>query len=84
MDPSSNFYNYRTALRGAAQRSLTAHSSREKVCAERSCTHGRAAVCCSEMQRELPPRAALTCSHLREKLMYYGNVYALPHREGEC
>ncbi|KAG8593695.1 hypothetical protein GDO81_000920 [Engystomops pustulosus] len=32
MDPSSNFYNYRTALRGAAQRSLTAHSSREKVC----------------------------------------------------
>lgn len=31
MDPSSNFYNYRTALRGAAQRSLTAHSSREKV-----------------------------------------------------
>ncbi|XP_025145622.2 ras-GEF domain-containing family member 1B isoform X4 [Bubalus bubalis] len=30
MDPSSNFYNYRTALRGAAQRSLTAHSSREK------------------------------------------------------
>lgn len=32
MDPSSNFYNYRTALRGAAQRSLTAHSNREKVC----------------------------------------------------
>lgn len=31
MDPSSNFYNYRTALRGAAQRSLTAHSNREKV-----------------------------------------------------
>lgn len=31
MDPSSNFYNYRTALRGATQRSLTAHSSREKV-----------------------------------------------------
>ncbi|ELK16416.1 Ras-GEF domain-containing family member 1B [Pteropus alecto] len=31
MDPSSNFYNYRTALRGAAQRSLTAHSSREKI-----------------------------------------------------
>ncbi|KAL8206702.1 UNVERIFIED_CONTAM: Ras-GEF domain-containing member 1B, partial [Gekko kuhli] len=30
MDPSSNFYNYRTALRGAAQRSLTAHSNREK------------------------------------------------------
>ncbi|NXX65722.1 RGF1B protein, partial [Spizella passerina] len=32
MDPSSNFYNYRTALRGATQRSLTAHSNREKVC----------------------------------------------------
>ena len=31
MDPSSNFYNYRTALRGATQRSITAHSSREKV-----------------------------------------------------
>ncbi|KAM4709155.1 ras-GEF domain-containing family member 1B [Discoglossus pictus] len=31
MDPSSNFYNYRTALRGAAQRSLTAHSNREKI-----------------------------------------------------
>ncbi|XP_072480028.1 ras-GEF domain-containing family member 1B isoform X1 [Notamacropus eugenii] len=31
MDPSSNFYNYRTALRAAAQRSLTAHSSREKI-----------------------------------------------------
>ncbi|XP_034781192.2 ras-GEF domain-containing family member 1B isoform X2 [Acipenser ruthenus] len=31
MDPSSNFYNYRTALRGATQRSLTAHSSREKI-----------------------------------------------------
>ncbi|XP_029455994.1 ras-GEF domain-containing family member 1B isoform X2 [Rhinatrema bivittatum] len=31
MDPSSNFYNYRTALRGAAQRSLMAHSNREKI-----------------------------------------------------
>ncbi|XP_078532751.1 ras-GEF domain-containing family member 1B [Lissotriton helveticus] len=31
MDPSSNFYNYRTALRGAAQRSLTAHSNQEKI-----------------------------------------------------
>uniref|UniRef100_G3N446 RasGEF domain family member 1B n=1 Tax=Gasterosteus aculeatus aculeatus TaxID=481459 RepID=G3N446_GASAC len=31
MDPSSNFYNYRTALRGATQRSVTANSSREKV-----------------------------------------------------
>ncbi|XP_028851072.1 ras-GEF domain-containing family member 1B-A isoform X1 [Denticeps clupeoides] len=31
MDPSSNFYNYRTALRGANQRSITAHSSREKI-----------------------------------------------------
>uniref|UniRef100_A0A8C6P1L8 RasGEF domain family member 1B n=1 Tax=Nothobranchius furzeri TaxID=105023 RepID=A0A8C6P1L8_NOTFU len=31
MDPSSNFYNYRTALRGAMQRSLTANSSREKI-----------------------------------------------------
>nr|XP_031360552.1 ras-GEF domain-containing family member 1B-like isoform X2 [Lonchura striata domestica] len=31
MDPSSNFYNYRTALRGATQRSLTAHSNREKI-----------------------------------------------------
>lgn len=31
MDPSSNFYNYRTALRGATQRSITANSSREKV-----------------------------------------------------
>ncbi|XP_072108000.1 ras-GEF domain-containing family member 1B-A isoform X1 [Mobula birostris] len=31
MDPSSNFYNYRTALRGAAQRSTTAHSTREKI-----------------------------------------------------
>ncbi|XP_070089806.1 ras-GEF domain-containing family member 1C isoform X1 [Equus przewalskii] len=30
MDPTGNFYNYRTALRGAAHRSLTAHSSREK------------------------------------------------------
>ncbi|KAG7240444.1 hypothetical protein INR49_026877 [Caranx melampygus] len=32
MDPSSNFYNYRTALRGATQRSITANSSREKLC----------------------------------------------------
>uniref|UniRef100_A0A8C9XPD8 RasGEF domain family member 1B n=1 Tax=Sander lucioperca TaxID=283035 RepID=A0A8C9XPD8_SANLU len=31
MDPSSNFYNYRTALRGATQRSITANSSREKI-----------------------------------------------------
>lgn len=31
MDPSSNFSNYRTALRGATQRSETAHSSQEKV-----------------------------------------------------
>jgi len=31
MDPTGNFYNYRTALRGAAHRSLTAHSNREKV-----------------------------------------------------
>uniref|UniRef100_A0A8B9KAK6 RasGEF domain family member 1B n=1 Tax=Astyanax mexicanus TaxID=7994 RepID=A0A8B9KAK6_ASTMX len=31
MDPSSNFYNYRTALRGATQRSITAHTSREKI-----------------------------------------------------
>ncbi|XP_020657952.3 ras-GEF domain-containing family member 1A isoform X2 [Pogona vitticeps] len=31
MDPSSNFCNYRTALQGAAQRSQTAHSSREKI-----------------------------------------------------
>ncbi|XP_061732943.1 ras-GEF domain-containing family member 1B-B-like [Nerophis ophidion] len=31
MDPSSNFSNYRTALRGATQRSETAHSSEEKI-----------------------------------------------------
>uniref|UniRef100_A0A6Q2YXM4 Ras-GEF domain-containing protein n=1 Tax=Esox lucius TaxID=8010 RepID=A0A6Q2YXM4_ESOLU len=31
MDPSSNFYNYRTALRGATQRSRTANSNREKI-----------------------------------------------------
>ncbi|XP_051924951.1 ras-GEF domain-containing family member 1B-A isoform X2 [Hippocampus zosterae] len=31
MDPSGNFYNYRTALRGATQRSVTANSSREKM-----------------------------------------------------
>uniref|UniRef100_A0A668SST8 RasGEF domain family member 1B n=1 Tax=Oreochromis aureus TaxID=47969 RepID=A0A668SST8_OREAU len=31
MDPSSNFSNYRTALRGANQRSETAHSSQEKI-----------------------------------------------------
>ncbi|KAF5918120.1 hypothetical protein HPG69_018461 [Diceros bicornis minor] len=30
-DPTGNFCNYRTALRGAAHRSLTAHSSREKI-----------------------------------------------------
>ncbi|ROL46710.1 Ras-GEF domain-containing family member 1B-B [Anabarilius grahami] len=29
MDPSSNFYSYRTALRGATQRSSTAHTSQE-------------------------------------------------------
>uniref|UniRef100_A0AAZ3PKY1 Uncharacterized protein n=1 Tax=Oncorhynchus tshawytscha TaxID=74940 RepID=A0AAZ3PKY1_ONCTS len=31
MDPSGNFYNYRTALRGATQRSRTANSTREKI-----------------------------------------------------
>ncbi|CAG01198.1 unnamed protein product [Tetraodon nigroviridis] len=31
MDPTGNFYNYRTALRGAAHRSRTANSNREKV-----------------------------------------------------
>uniref|UniRef100_A0A4W5M794 RasGEF domain family, member 1Bb n=1 Tax=Hucho hucho TaxID=62062 RepID=A0A4W5M794_9TELE len=31
MDPSSNFSNYRTALRGATQRSITAHSNQEKI-----------------------------------------------------
>ncbi|CAL8326350.1 unnamed protein product [Boreogadus saida] len=31
MDPSSNFSNYRTALRGATQRSETAHSSQERI-----------------------------------------------------
>ncbi|XP_063066552.1 ras-GEF domain-containing family member 1B-B isoform X2 [Engraulis encrasicolus] len=31
MDPTSNFYNYRTALRGATQRCLTAQTSREKI-----------------------------------------------------
>ncbi|XP_035248159.1 ras-GEF domain-containing family member 1B-like isoform X1 [Anguilla anguilla] len=31
MDPSSNFYNYRTALRGATQRAITANSAREKI-----------------------------------------------------
>ncbi|XP_077593230.1 ras-GEF domain-containing family member 1B-B-like [Stigmatopora nigra] len=31
MDPSSNFSNYRTALRGATQRSETAHSVQEKI-----------------------------------------------------
>lgn len=31
MDPSSNFSNYRTALRGATQRSVMAHSSQEKI-----------------------------------------------------
>ncbi|TNM98719.1 hypothetical protein fugu_013283 [Takifugu bimaculatus] len=30
MDPTGNFYNYRTALRGAAHRSRTANSNREK------------------------------------------------------
>uniref|UniRef100_A0A8C2AV46 RasGEF domain family, member 1Bb n=1 Tax=Cyprinus carpio TaxID=7962 RepID=A0A8C2AV46_CYPCA len=31
MDPSSNFYSYRTALRGATQRSSTAHTSQEMI-----------------------------------------------------
>uniref|UniRef100_A0A3B3BHH0 RasGEF domain family member 1C n=1 Tax=Oryzias melastigma TaxID=30732 RepID=A0A3B3BHH0_ORYME len=31
MDPTGNFYNYRTALRGAAHRSRTANSIREKI-----------------------------------------------------
>ncbi|KAM6163471.1 ras-GEF domain-containing family member 1A [Rhynchocyon petersi] len=31
MDPSSNFCNYRTALRGATQRSQMAHSNQEKI-----------------------------------------------------
>ncbi|KAF4082678.1 hypothetical protein AMELA_G00154440 [Ameiurus melas] len=31
MDPSNNFYSYRTALRGATQRSATAHTTREKI-----------------------------------------------------
>lgn len=31
MDPSSNFSNYRTALRGATQRSVMAHSSQERI-----------------------------------------------------
>ncbi|KAM6953975.1 ras-GEF domain-containing family member 1B-A [Aplochiton taeniatus] len=31
MDPSGNFYSYRTALRGARQRALTASCSREKI-----------------------------------------------------
>ncbi|XP_053726718.1 ras-GEF domain-containing family member 1B-A [Synchiropus splendidus] len=31
MDPSGNFYNYRTALRGAAHRAATATSSHEKI-----------------------------------------------------
>ncbi|CAL8308356.1 unnamed protein product [Arctogadus glacialis] len=31
MDPTGNFYNYRTALRGAAHRSQTANSSRERI-----------------------------------------------------
>lgn len=31
MDPSSNFYNYRTSLRGATQRAITANSAREKI-----------------------------------------------------
>uniref|UniRef100_A0A672Z853 RasGEF domain family member 1B n=1 Tax=Sphaeramia orbicularis TaxID=375764 RepID=A0A672Z853_9TELE len=31
MDPSNNFYNYRTALKGATQRSITANSNREKI-----------------------------------------------------
>ncbi|XP_053371989.1 ras-GEF domain-containing family member 1B-B isoform X2 [Clarias gariepinus] len=31
MDPSNNFYSYRTALRGANQRSATAHTTREKI-----------------------------------------------------
>ncbi|MEE6488713.1 hypothetical protein FKM82_015332 [Ascaphus truei] len=31
MDPSSNFCNYRTALQGAAQRSQSANSCREKI-----------------------------------------------------
>ncbi|CAB1325213.1 unnamed protein product [Coregonus sp. 'balchen'] len=31
MDPTGNFYNYRTALRGAVHRSQTANSIREKI-----------------------------------------------------
>ncbi|XP_067103738.1 LOW QUALITY PROTEIN: ras-GEF domain-containing family member 1C-like [Osmerus mordax] len=31
MDPTGNFYNYRTALRGAVHRSQTASSNREKI-----------------------------------------------------
>ncbi|KAG7255978.1 hypothetical protein CRUP_000791 [Coryphaenoides rupestris] len=34
MDPTGNFYNYRTALRGAAHRSQTANSSRERKIVE--------------------------------------------------
>lgn len=75
MDPSSNFYNYRTALRGAAQRSLTAHSSREKVCVYRHSGHGRVAMHCTETQCELLGWAAFTCSNLR-KLIRCGNCIA--------
>lgn len=31
MDPTGNFYNYRTALKGAVHRSQTANSNRERV-----------------------------------------------------
>lgn len=85
MDPSSNFYNYRTALRGAAQRSLTAHSSREKVCSEKCVLLvGELLVGewpCFTLTREPLPGAVFTSSDLREVRSY--TSYPLAQKEGE-
>lgn len=53
MDPTGNFYNYRTALRGAAHRSRTANSNREKVALRASSLLGSSIVFISTHFRAL-------------------------------
>lgn len=81
MDPSSNFYNYRTALRGAAQRSLTAHSSREKVCRGKRVLLVIDLPCFTLTWCKLLPGAVLTSSDLREVQLHPPHPWA--HGEGE-
>uniref|UniRef100_A0A8C3HA78 RasGEF domain family member 1C n=2 Tax=Emydidae TaxID=8476 RepID=A0A8C3HA78_CHRPI len=74
MDPTGNFYNYRTALRGAAHRSLTAHSNREKM------RHSKRSHCSEWDDRKSWDQGKHSAPHKRKKRSHSSVQESKPYK----